>query len=219
MQVERLEERVETGFAEAAADRQLIKQRLDRVEQRLDEVDQRFEEVDQRFDEVDQRFDGVDQRLDGIDDTLKQLKGDSYENKIRNRATGIFGRYVKRGRDVTNEIGEKLEEAEDNGLISELEHDRVLAADLLWGGKLKGSKENIVLVIEMSWWAEQNDVDRAINRAVILRRIGIKAVPVVAGNAGWADGMADMALAGGAAMMTGMRFDKNSWKVAMDAIS
>jgi hypothetical protein len=182
--------------------------------------------IKQQFDGVDERFDGIDQTFDSIDNSLKQLGEDFYELKIRKRAIGIFGRYVKRGRDVTNEIGEKLDEAEDNGLISEDEGDRVLAADLLWGGKLKATKacpeergKNVVLVVELSWWAEQNDVDRAENRAAILRRIGVTALPVVGGNNGWADGLPEVAHRGGVVMMTGMRFDKASWKAAIDAIS
>ena len=161
----------------------------------------------------------LDQRFDSIENSLKELAQDSYELKIRERAAGIFYRYVKRGRDVTSEIAEKLDEAEDNGLISEDEGGEVRIADLLWGGKLKATKENVVLVVELSWWAEQNDVDRAVNRAAILRRIGITALPVVGGNSGWADGLPEIALQKGVVMMTGMRFHKASWKAAIDAIS
>lgn len=175
--------------------------------------------IKQKLDRVDARFDRIDQAFDSIDNSLKELGQDSYEGKIRDRAAGIFHRYVKRGRDVTNEIREKLDEAEDNGLISEHESDRVLAADLLWGGKVKATKENVVLVVELSWWAEQNDVLRAVNRAAILRRIGVTALPVVGGNNGWTDGLPEIALQKGVVMMTGMRFDKASWKAAIDAIS
>ncbi len=123
----------------------------------------------------------IEQELDPLEDTLNYLKNSSYERSIQDKAFGIFGAYARRGKDVKNEIALQLEDAEDDGHISEQEHLRVLASDLLWGGKLKKTKEQVVLVVEVSWCAEQTDVERAVNRAAILRRIGIKALPVVAG--------------------------------------
>lgn len=196
-----IREEMAGGFAEAAGDRQAIR-----------------EEMAAGFAEAAASRQGIKRRLDRMDTTLNQLKGDTYEQKIRDRATGIFGRYIRRGRDVINEVGERLEEAENNGLISEQEHDQVLAADLLWSGKLKTTKDNLVLVLEASWWAKETDVRRAASRAAILRRCGVKGLAVVAGNDGWADGIPEMALKEGVVMMTELRINKASWKAGVAVI-
>lgn len=189
-----IRDEMKAGFAEAAADRQRVETEAatDRQEIKL--------------------------RLDQIDHTLRDLKGDSYERSIRDKAAGIFGVYARRGRDVKNEIGQQLEDAEDDGHISEQEHVQVLASDLLWGGKLKKTKEQVVLVIEVSWCAERTDVERAVNRAAILRRIGIHALPIVAGKI-WAKHVPELALRQGVGMVTDFRLDKSSWQAGIAAIS
>jgi hypothetical protein len=93
---------------------------------------------------------------------------------------------------MRNEIGEYLEKAEENGQISDPEHEQVLACDLLWGGKLKSSKEELFLVVEVSWSAEATDIERATKRAAILRSIGLNVLPVVAAIQ-WTPEMAEQA--------------------------
>ncbi len=161
--------------------------RFDGVDRRFDGVDARFDSVDRRFDGVDARFDGVDRRFDRIETKLTNverdvaaLKGSSYENDVIKKAESIFGYGLRRGHDARNEIASKLEEAEEKGQISRDEYIQVMATDLLWSGRLKQSKEMTTLVIEASWFAEQNDLNRAIARTAILSRIGIQTFPVVA---------------------------------------
>jgi predicted RNase H-like nuclease (RuvC/YqgF family) len=66
--------------------------------------------------------------------TAGELKGKSHERDYRDKATSIFGYYLKRGRNVTNEVADQLHAAEKAGQISEQEFDQVLATGLLWGG-------------------------------------------------------------------------------------
>lgn len=142
------------------------------------------------------------------------LRGQSYEQKIRDRADAIFGYFLKRGRKMRNEIGDYLEEAEEKDQISEHEHEQVLACDLLWGGKLKKSKEELFLVVEVSWQAEAHDIQRAYERSNILRSIGIESVPVVAA-INWTPDSAKEALDLGVVMVNDMRLDKASWQAAL----
>ncbi len=144
----------------------------------------------------------------------RDLKGTSYENKLSNKADAIFGRYLRRGRKVRNEVGDYLDEAEDNGQLSEEESIQVFAADLLWGGKLKSTKEQTILVVEASWMVEQHDLERAITRASILHRIGLQALPVVAG-VNWVGGLKEEALCKGVVMVDDKWLDKASWEAAL----
>ena len=171
-----LEERVEAGFAEAAADRKEIKR------------------------------------------AVGELKGMSHERTYRDKADAIFGSYLKRGRKVASSVSEQLYDAIDAGTILEQEQRKVLAADLLWGGRLHKTDEEVVLVIEASWLAEETDVDRAVERANILRKIGLNALPVVAARE-WAAGIPEMACDRKVVMTTNGRIDEDSWQAAVTDIS
>jgi vacuolar-type H+-ATPase subunit I/STV1 len=59
---DRLERRMETGFAE-------IRKEMDI---RFDKVDARFDKVDERFDKVDERFERLDARIDALNHTLNR---------------------------------------------------------------------------------------------------------------------------------------------------
>ena len=118
---------------------------------------------------------------------------------------------------MKSEIAELLHDAVDEGSISISKLRQVLAADLLWTGKERLSKEQIILAVEAFWLAEQSDVERAVTRANILRRIGLRAVPVVAARE-WALGIADMAHAEGAATTSNGRMDNASWSSALKKV-
>jgi len=173
-----LKDRVERGFAEAAAERAVMKRDI--------------------------------VHLKG---EVAQIKGFNYESRIVQHAASIFGKFMRRGHDARHEIGLLLEDAEDNGIITEQEHDHVLALDLLWGGKQKGTKDNIVLTIEVSWRAEETDIKRAVNRAEILRKMGLTALPVVAGLV-WDEAMTSLAHQHKVVFLDDKTVDKTSWQNA-----
>ncbi len=145
---------------------------------------------------------------------VADLKGFNYESRIIQRADAIFGQFMRRGHDVKNEIGNLLEQAEENGLITEQEHDHVLALDLLWGGKQKGTKTDIVLAIEVSWRAQESDITRAVARAASLSKMGLIALPVVAGLV-WDEGMIAFAREQNVVFITEMTVDNLSWQNAI----
>jgi len=144
---------------------------------------------------------------------LTHLKGFNYESRIIQRADAILGRFMRRGHDARNEIGLLLEEAEEQGLITEQEHDHVLALDLLWGGKQKGSKADVVLAIEISWRVEATDLERVVARANILRKMGLVALPLVAGLV-WEEDVLALAQGQKVVMVQDMVVDALSWEGA-----
>ena len=160
--------------------------------------------------------------------TQWNLKDSTFEQKYRDKAASIFGWYVKRGRDLTNEIADRMQDAEAAGQISEQEFIQVLAADLLWGGQLRkpalsiaagadGETQKagqVVLVVESSWLAEVTDVERAVARATVLRKIGLMALPVVAGRE-WTQEAIAAAHEQGAVTASDGRVDKASWQNAL----
>lgn len=135
----------------------------------------------------------------------------------QNKANAIFGRYLRHGENMTAWVADKLHEALEIDQISTDEYDQVMAADLLWGGKTRQTGEEIILVIEASWLTEANDVERAIQRAAVLHRIGVKALPVIAGNE-WTDEAANLAQAKKVVMTDNGKVDATSWQGALSAV-
>jgi hypothetical protein len=185
-----LTERLEQGLVEASEDRQRIRER-----------------VEQGFTEA--AADWRDMRLD-----IGQLKEWGQEQFYRDRAAAIFGRLLTQGHDATNQVADHLQEARQTGLISDREYQEALAADLLWGGYIRASRQAIVLVLEASWTIESHDIERAARRAAVLQQAGLKALPVAAGQE-WPPNMPDAARRAGVAILQDGMVDQESWEAAL----
>lgn len=126
----------------------------------------------------------VDRRLSNLEKDVGRLKGMSKEISFRQKASSYLGALLKGGRDASELVNEILNEAEEKGLIEPQEADYVRAADLLWVGTIRRgrfAKEQIIVVGEISWVVDEQDVKRALEKAKILKRAGAWAVPFVVG--------------------------------------
>jgi hypothetical protein len=200
--------RVEQGFANAAEDRQRI--RTDMAQSFADATEDRQRirtDMAQGFAEVvaEQR----DMRRD-----IGQLKGLGREQFYRDRAAAIFGRLLVQGYDATNQVADRLQEARQTGIISDRDYQEALAADLLWGGQTRNSRQPIVLVLEASWMVGHIDVERAARRAAVLRQAGLRALPVAAGQE-WPPNTQDDARRSGVAIVQDGTVDQESWEAAL----
>ncbi|RMF26403.1 MAG: hypothetical protein D6759_19725, partial [Chloroflexi bacterium] len=190
----RIREEMARGFAEAAEDRKRIR-----------------EEMARGFAEAAEDRKRIWEEIKTLKKDVRDLKGDAREVFYRQRAAGIFGRWVRRGADVTNEVADRLQEALDSGRISEEEYLHALASDLLWGGKLRTTGKPVVLVVEASWRVEAPDVERAQKRAAILRKAKLFALPVAAGR-DWPDEALQLAQEMGVAIVQDGQMDVESWE-------
>lgn len=145
------------------------------------------------------------------------LKDRSHERFYRDKASSVFGLYLRKGKVIDGEIGDALHEALLNQQISRTELKQVLATDLLWGGQTRQDKRQVVLVLEASWLAETTDVQRAAERAAILRRIGVLALPVVAGRE-WLPEATTLAQSEKVIRTTNGQIDDDSWDAAMSLL-
>ncbi len=219
------QQRTEEGMlrleAAQARNEELIRLLIDaqfKAEKRLSKVENRLDKIESRLGKVEKNQEVFKGHFEEIKHNQRDLKGKVYESELTNKADAIFGYYLRRGRSVRNEVGDHLEEPEENGQVSEQESKQVFALDLLWGGKLKSSKQQVILAVEVSWLAEKHDVERAITRAGILRRIGLQALPVVAG-VNWVDGLKEEALQQGVVMVNDKLLDSASWDAALAKMS
>jgi hypothetical protein len=206
--VDRVTDRVEQGFTDAAEDRQRI--RTDMAQGFADAAEDRQRirtDMAQGF--ADAATDRRDMRRD-----IGQLKGLGQEQFYRDRAAAIFGRLLVQGYDATNQVADRLQEARQSGVISDRDYQEALAADLLWGGQTRDSRQPIVLVLEASWMVGHIDVERAARRAAVLRQAGLRALPVAAGQE-WPPNTQDDARRSGVAIVHDGTVDQESWEAAL----
>jgi len=134
--------------------------------------------------QVDRRLANLERDVDDLKNDVGRLKGMSKEITFRQKAGAYLGVLLRGGRDASELVNKILDEAEAEGLITPQEADYVRAADLLWVGTVKQGKfagQELIIVAEISWVADERDVERAIERAQILRKAKAWAVPFVVG--------------------------------------
>ena len=113
-------------------------------------------------------------------DNLAQLRGWYLEVRMRDRAPAVFGIWMDATRVVPPMEVRKL--VRDTFSRSQLQ--RLLSADIIVSGVLDEhpATPTIWLVIEVSATVDETDVERALARAELLRRVVPDVIPVVAGD-------------------------------------
>jgi hypothetical protein len=110
------------------------------------------------------------------------LKGDNLERRYYERAPAYFGRLIRRIHVLSpEELSRLLEDAVEQGQLTEAEKDEVILADVVVRGRRREDGTEVYLVVEVSWGVGPHDVERAVQRAAFLSKLGIPALPVVAG--------------------------------------
>jgi uncharacterized protein YoxC len=171
-------------------------QRFDRLLIHISDLSQRMGDLSQRMDEQTQRFDrllihisDLSQRMEQLAETqlrmgsdLEQLKGHNLEQRYRERAPAYFSRLLRRVHALSNdELVALLDAAVTQGQLSEDEADEILQTDVVVRGRHREDGTEFYLVVEVSWGVGLHDVQRAVERATLLARLGTPALPVVAG--------------------------------------
>jgi hypothetical protein len=178
-------------------------ERLDRIEAvlelmaaRQDEFDRRMVEFDQRLIALEASIDRLTERIDKLVETAElhasrmnrmdgrmgslegQLLELRYERNIRNWATA----YYRPVEHVYVDDLDLLESSVDAGVISRAEVTRLLDADMLFRGRPRsGGAEMTIVAVEISQTINREDVDRANDHALTLRRAGYTAAALVGG--------------------------------------
>ena len=115
-----------------------------------------------------------------IDGRLDRGFGTNYETKVAQNVRSILGQQagvrssrVLKGPNLRTDPGfdRQVESAEASGAITEDESDELLLLDLIVSGTRTGTRERVYAGIEVSITANANDVNRAADRAEILRKV------------------------------------------------
>jgi archaellum component FlaC len=98
-----------------------------------------------------------------------RFKGKEFERTIRERYYAYFGRLLRKSKLIPfEEIIPFLETAEEEKIITEDQKVSALQLDLLIKGEIKKVKKEVYLAIEVSYSLQEDDIERAIERAGIL---------------------------------------------------
>jgi archaellum component FlaC len=98
-----------------------------------------------------------------------RFKGKEFERTIRERYYAYFGRILRKSKLIPfEEIIPLLETAEEEKIITEDQKVSALQLDLLIKGEIKKVKKEVYLAIEVSYSLQEDDIERAIERAGIL---------------------------------------------------
>ena len=164
----------------------------------IDRLAEQMTRSEARLKGVEARLEGVETRLEGVETGLQslrydfgvlggdvgQLKGYALEARFRERADGIFGRWIRRVNVLKPCELAAFEGADDAGEITEAEALAVRSLDLIVTGRRGRGDDthDVMFAVEISSTIDTDDVTRAADRAAILSGLGYPAEPVAAGN-------------------------------------
>ncbi len=151
-----------------------------RTDERLAEFQQRIERQIAEFQQrTDERFAQLAEAQRRTDDQIAEMKGTLLEMDYRAKVGAIFGGRLRKPKVVdAGDMWDLL-----RGHLDETEIRQVVTSDLIVRGRLlpPQSEGEVWLTVEVSSVVDQSDVTRATERAALLRKAGLLALPVVAG--------------------------------------
>ncbi|MCS6848963.1 MAG: hypothetical protein RMN52_14760 [Anaerolineae bacterium] len=178
--------RTEQRLEELAEAQRRTDQRLEALaeaqritEQRLEALAEAQRRTEQRLEELAEAQRRTEETVRRLVNQMAEVRGDTLEIKFRDKAHAYFGRWLRRARVIPFiEAEEQLE-----GKLTEDEIVELSLTDILVRGRprLAPGAEEVWLAVEVSSVVDANDVSRAERRAALLRRAGLRAVPVAAG--------------------------------------
>jgi len=174
----RLEERV----AELVEAQIRAEERLSRLEERVAELAEAQARTEKVLAELAGRMTTLVEAQRRTEADVADLKGMTLELRYRDRAPAYFAKILRRARLLSDsELMELLDSEKAREALSEEEREDLLLADLILWGRRKSDGAEVYLVGEVSWVVDCGDVERARRRADLLGRLGVTAIPVVAG--------------------------------------
>ena len=118
----------------------------------------------------------------GCSSHWSNAKGTISRTTLPEACSAYISRLLRRVHALANdELVALLDAAVTQGQLSRDEADAVLQADVVVRGRHWEDGTEVYLVVEVSWGVGLHDVQRAVERASLLARLGTPALPVVAG--------------------------------------
>ncbi len=165
-----------------------VKERFEPLEEKVAKIQEDVEVVKQTTARTEKRVEVLEKDVAWLKKEVKSLKvdvaslkGDNLERKVREKAPAYFGRFFRKIKVIDiQQWAEKLDDAEDQGLITPEEREKALNLDILLRAKKEG--RDLLLAVEVSYTVEEKDAVRALERANTFYKLyQIETIPVVVG--------------------------------------
>jgi hypothetical protein len=197
VQLAEAQNRTEARMEEFAQAQQQLAQAQTRTEARMEELAQaqtrteaRMEELAQAQQQTEQSLNKLAGEVSDLTKTMRTMQprlaradGWLLERRYIERAPSFFGRWLRQVEVLwPGRLDRKLE-TKLNTELNPSEREEVLRLDAILRGKtpLTAEPAEIYVALEASVTVNISDVDRAAERAVLLRRLRLRVVSVVAG--------------------------------------
>lgn len=153
-------------------------ERLTRLEQIVAEHSERITRLERAVAELTEAVRNLVRVVERLETRLGKVSGFYYEFHFRERAPSYFGRILRRTRGLLPQDIDRL--VEDH--LSREEMVEFYNTDVIVRGIWEEDGEPLYFATEVSETVDANDVARALRRADLLRKAGLRALPAVAGS-------------------------------------
>jgi hypothetical protein len=183
-----LEQRmIELAEAQARTERRVndLVEAQARTERRVNDLVEAQTRTEGRVNDLVEVVARLETTLGIVADRQNQMRGDWLAQRYSDRAASYFGRQLRRLRVVLP--GRAIDRATEDRLEAQLTGDElneIFWLDVLAHGRLRHAADaepDVWLAVEVSGVIDRGDVERAERRAALLRKAGLRALPVVAG--------------------------------------
>ncbi len=196
LQLAEAQQRTEMRVEQLAEAQQRTEMRVEQLAEAQQRTEMRVEQLAEAQQGTQQAVNRMASSVDELAKTVRAMQprlaradGWQLEQRYVERAPGYFGRWLRQISVLWPGRLERTLEQQLDATLSPEERDEVLRLDAILRGKTPPSaqdssaQDEIYVALEASVTINQNDVERAGVRAALLRRLGVRVVAVVAGEA------------------------------------
>ncbi|HVC31622.1 MAG TPA: hypothetical protein VND24_10580 [Steroidobacteraceae bacterium] len=159
-----------------------LAEHLAALDARLETLAARMDALAARMDALAARMDALAAQMSALAGRIGSVEGEALELRFARRAPAYFSRLARRLKVIEpSDLADLLDNAVDEGRLTEAERQKVLAADVVVSGRRREDQVDIYLLVEVSAGIGHSDVERAADRAAILLKLGRPVTPLVAG--------------------------------------
>lgn len=162
---------------------------------RLDSMESRMEGMESRMESMDSRMDNLNTTVQNLKISVDRLRGDGLEDRLPNLIPPLVSREfdVRRiypmwasrtlaSNDRREEFERTLEEASDEGRITDDDETRLRVTDLIARSQRKSDRSTLWFAVEASGVISDEDVTRVVRSVNAIKKVYAQdAIPIVYG--------------------------------------